>query len=67
MQTDNDDPRDPSHREDQATPQPPQEPGNEADPARGREIPGMESGEIRWMRRRTQVREPAESVAPTSR
>lgn len=51
------DPVDPSGHNDHEIKRPLQEPGNEADPAPGREIPGMESGEIRWMRRHTQVRE----------
>ena len=62
-----DDPETPSRQDDRETKRPPQEPGNEADPAQGREIPGMESGEVRWMRRHSQVREPAASVAPKVR
>lgn len=62
-----DDRRDLSRHNDHETKRPLQEPGNEADPAHGREIPEMESGEVRWMRRHTQVREPAAGVAPAVR
>lgn len=61
-----DNPGDPSRYDEHETKRPLQEPGNEADPARGREIPGMESGEMRWMRRHTQVRERERGSHPRS-